>query len=735
MSPEAGQVRKKSKKQNKVVKLDKVKEDKIKPGSIPDPEQLVFALDIGTRTVIGIAGLQEDDKFKVLAAEVLEHKSRAMLDGQIHDIGMVAGAAAEIKSKLEKKLGITLTKVAIAAAGRVLKTCEVKVEREIEQGREIDHELVSSLEIEGIQLAQLKLEEEILKDDKTQFYCVGYSVINYYLNGYVISSLTGHKGVKVGADLLATFLPHVVVDSLYTVMNRIGLEVVSLTLEPIAAINVTIPKDLRLLNLALVDIGAGTSDIAITRDSSVVAYAMAPIAGDEITEKLAQHYLVNFNTAEKIKIALSEDNEKICFSDILGRKQEVDRKEALEVIKPAVELLAETISQRILEYNHKSPNAVFLIGGGSQTPGLTMLIAQQLKLAPDRVVVRGREFVQNVKFTGKKLCGPEAITPIGIAVTAQMQKGQDFLNVTINGKKIRLFNSKKLTVADSLILVGFNPSQLIGRTGKSISFELNGVKKVVRGEHGNPAQIIVNGNQASLETVLKIGDTITVVPAQNGKDASLRVSDLIDGMKAFGSITLNGSTIELSTKVYINGTVAEDSCSIREGDTVQVQIVKTVGDIIKLYEIDIEKYDVVVNGEGVSADYRLKDGDVMDLRLKPAIHEFLEQDKTKRGPDMEEKPTSEDSHADEGASSETKSETACEASYEDALNSIAIIVNGKTILLKGEKTQYIFVDIFNFIDFDLSKPQGNIVLRLNGKPAAFTDIIKPGDIIDIYWDK
>ena len=144
------------------------------------------------------------------------------------------------------------------------------------------------------------LDENSESDERNQYYCVGYSVINYYLNGYMISKLTGHKGKTAGAEILATFLPLTVVDSLYSVVNRTGLEVSSLTLEPIAAINVAIAPDLRLLNLALVDIGAGTSDIALTKEGSVFAYAMAPIAGDEITERISQQYLVDFATAEKI---------------------------------------------------------------------------------------------------------------------------------------------------------------------------------------------------------------------------------------------------------------------------------------------------------------------------------------------------------------------------------------------------------------------------------------------------
>ncbi|MCX7747097.1 MAG: pilus assembly protein PilM [Clostridia bacterium] len=730
----------KQKKPKKVIKLESPKaEEKVLAVGV-DPEELIFALDIGTRTVVGILGIPEKDKLKVIATHVQEHKNRAMLDGQIHDIGQVAEIAKEVKDSIEKKTGFKLSKVAIAAAGRVLKTCEVKVEREIEQGREIDQELIGSLEMEGIQKAQLKLDEEINKEDKTQFYCVGYSVINYYLNSYVISTLLGHKGRKIGADILATFLPHIVVDSLYTVMSKIGLEIVSLTLEPIAAINVTIPKDLRLLNLALVDIGAGTSDIAITKDGSVVAYGMAPIAGDEITEKIAQHYLVDFNTGEQIKISLTGKKDTVSFVDILGKKHAVAIAEIVEVIGPTVSHLAETISQKILEYNHRAPNAVFLIGGGSQIPGLTEMIAEQLKLSKDRVVVRGRDIIQNIKFTGKQLTGPEAITPFGIAVTAQMQKGQDFMAVTINGKKIRLFNSKRLTVADALILIGFNPNQLIGRSGKSIQFELNGVKKIVRGGYGKAAEIFVNEKNANLETVLKVGDNIRVNPAEDGENAAIKVIDLI-GEARTGKIVFNGTVMDMDTKIYINGKIATPQNDILDGDNVQVTEIKILLDLIKHYEINIENYTVTVNGQEVGFDYVLKNSDEIQCKKKvdkidegEAALEDASEEKTFPGEVIviEEGNNLENSNPDD-----IQRETV--VIQQEALgpdfSSMRVVVNGNPISIASEKKQFIFVDVFNYIDFDLSNPKGNVVLKLNGEKAGFTDVIKPGDIIDIYWER
>jgi cell division protein FtsA len=638
---------------------------KSKDSNVMNSNDLIFALDIGTRTVVGIAGVQEKDKFKVLAAEIIEHKSRAMLDGQVHDIEKVAGVVREVKDVLEKKTGIKLNKAAIAAAGRVLKTKQVNIQKDINPVKEIDRELIKSLEMEGIQLAQLQLDEELFNEEKVPYYCVGYDVINYYLNNYVISSLVGHKGKTIGADILATFLPHTVVDSLYTVMNRVGLEVESLTLEPIAAINVAIPKNLRLLNLALVDIGAGTSDIAITKNGSVVAYAMVPVAGDEITELICQHYLIDFNTGEKIKTALSSSSGSISFVDIMGNKQTKKIDEIKALIQPAIEHLADTITQKILEYNQKAPNAVFLVGGGSQIGGLPQLIASRLNLPPERVAVRGRDVIQNVKISGKKLSGPEAITPIGIAVTAQIQKGHDFLYVTVNGKKIRLFNSRKLIVADALILVGFNPGDLIGKTGKPLNFELNGEKKTLRGEYGNSAEIYVNGKIANLETAIITGDNITIKPAEAGRPAQLSVKEIMDYYADADSV------------ITVNGQVVPEDYMVQDGD--KIEIVK------KVHEEMIEPQQKTDVNQGVDKN---KDQD-----FSVSINQF---------------------------------------SF--VPNQLKVMVNGREVIINGNKQEYMFVDIFNFIDFDLSKPQGSIVLKLNGKQAAFTDIIKPGDEIEIGWE-
>ena len=207
------------------------------------PRQAVFALDIGTRSIIGMVGIPNGERMQIAAIEKVEHSERAMIDGQIENIDQVSRTARVVKEKLEKRLGCKLARVAVAAAGRSLRTESVTYEMELEEVSRITAETVSRLEAGAISRAEQAFfgREE---GGEQRFYLVGYSVSRYYLDDYILSSLIDHSGRVLKADVIATFLPSEVVESLYSAMHKIGLEIASLTLEPIAAINAAIPENI-----------------------------------------------------------------------------------------------------------------------------------------------------------------------------------------------------------------------------------------------------------------------------------------------------------------------------------------------------------------------------------------------------------------------------------------------------------------------------------------------------------
>ncbi len=406
----------------------------------PIKDDLVFGLDIGTRSIVGVVGYMDRTGFHVVAMAQKEHDTRAMLDGQIHDIYKVGDTIRFVKNELERQLERQLSDVCIAAAGRVLRTVNATAEYEFEEETRVTQEHIYSLNLLAVEKAHMQINSA---EKNIQFYCVGNTPIKYKLNEFDITSLEGHKANKIGVELIATFLPDEVVDGLYEAVEYAGLQVASLTLEPIAAMNIAIPQQYRLLNIGLIDVGAGTSDICLTKDGSIIAYGMIPLAGDEITEVIAKNYLVDFNTAEKIKIAAGGDvNEPIVFNDIMGIEQTITVDEILKIADNSVDTMAKNTADKIVELNGGKPvNAVFVVGGGGKITGYTDKIADYLGIARQRVAVRGPEVLTTVDFRVDNFKKDSLyVTPIGICTNYYTQKN-NFIFVNVNNERIKLYDN------------------------------------------------------------------------------------------------------------------------------------------------------------------------------------------------------------------------------------------------------------------------------------------------------
>ena len=516
------------------------------------PKHFVFGLDIGTRSIVGTVGYKENEKkFKVVAQVVKEHETRAMLDGQIHDIHQVAATITEVKEKLEEQIDRKLEDVCIAAAGRVLRTITVKVENELENETVIDLEHIHALELAAVEKAynELKDSEE---NEMFQFYCVGYTVVHYYLNDYAISNLEDHKAKKIGAEVLATFLPNEVIEGLYTAVEKAGLHVVNLTLEPIAAINVAIPVNYRLLNIALVDVGAGTSDISITKDGSIVAYGMIPFAGDEFTEELAKRYLVDFKTAEEIKAACFH-KKTVTFKDIMGLSQKRSTDEVIKGLENTIDKITKSVADKIIELNgEKSVSAVFIVGGGGKIPNFDKFLAKHLKLPEERVALRGEEVLQDVEFLQKEIKKDSLlVTPIGICLNFY-EKNNNFIFVRINGEQVKLYDNNKLTILDAAVQVGFPNMSLFPRRGKGMNYVVNGEKKFARGEMGEAAMVRLNGKEVGLSTAIAPDDIIEIRESTIGENAKVEIRQLPEYKKVIRFV-INGKEIFCPTIVEVNG--------------------------------------------------------------------------------------------------------------------------------------------------------------------------------------
>ncbi len=745
---------------------------------------LVFGLDIGTRNVVGTVGYRQEEEFFVIAQFIKEHETRSMLDGQIHDIGRVGRTIGKVKKELESQLQIELNDVCIAAAGRVLKTVTTTISFEFTEESVVTGEDIHTLDLLGIEKAQRILNEN--NDTKFKFYCVGYSVVKYYLNGDVFSNLENHKAEEISEDIIVTFLPEDVVDGLYSAVGLAGLKVANMTLEPIAAINVAIPETFRMLNIALVDIGAGTSDISVTRDGSIIAYGMIPSAGDELTELLVQHYLVDFKTAEYIKLQ-SGVEEEIEYQDIMMIKHTVTAEEVWQLLKPLVDDLAENIAAKIKELNGgETVSATFVVGGGGKIHGFIEHLSSELGLPQERVALRGEEVLQEIHFEQQDIRkDPLLVTPIGICLNYYDQKN-NFIFVRFNGERIKLYDNDKLTIVDAALQAGFPNEQLFPRRGKEINFTVNGRKRIARGEAGESAVVRVNGHLTNINAPLEPNSDITIEPSTQGGDAVCRLDDLEEYGRSMLNIEVNGRTISCPRFAEVNGIIEMPDYEIKEDDRVEMRGYYTVSQIIEFMdvEIDMEK-EILVNNKPADLEtlvyenfsiewtvqaFRTPQSEIEKEKEVKAELTAAEENSAKPADDVKEKTELqkkidairnvdksyeeseheltqeelEEKFMEEQKATESdirptiiekaKQRVAKRAAAKLAGMDLHIVVNKMPVTLTGKKT-YVFVDVFDVIGFDVHGGNGkSIVTLLNGESPSYTAELKEGDVLDIYWE-
>ena len=696
--------------------------------------QLVFGLDIGTRSIVGTVGYKKDDgTFVVVAQCGKEHETRAMLDGQIHDIGKVGSTIKQVKERLEAKLGKKLTKVCIAAAGRVLKTVQIHSDIEYSEEKIVSEEDIYALHSLATEQAYKKFLQSENSDVK--FYCVGSSVVRYYLNEYVIGNLQDHKAKKIGVDMIATFLPDDVVDGLYKAVELAGLNVASLTLEPIAAIELAIPEKFRLLNIALVDVGAGTSDISITKEGTIVAFGMIPIAGDSLTEMIANYCLVDFQTAEQIKRDAGE-MEIVTYKDIMGLPQTVSSEEINKLLSSSVEKMTDEVANKILELNgQKSVGAVFVVGGGGKISGYTERLAEKLGLVKERVAIRGKEVMGNIVFEDTELeQNSLLVTPIGMCLNFY-KENHNFIYVSFNDATVKLYNNDKITVMDAAMQTDFPSTGFFPKSGQELTFTINGKKRLVRGEMGEPALIFVNDEMANLHTTIKENDIIRVQESTAGAAGKAVIEDMPE-YKSEIMIVVNGTKVSLPKYPTVNGNIVTGSYEICDGDEIEFLDYVTIDQIKHVMDISVEAGSVCyVNNKEADESTKVYENFEVNWSLTDGTFESLpedNEDSVNIATELQsENKVETESDVTEGTSSESDEENLALSSEP---RDIFVIVNGAPVKLSG-KASYVFVDVFNFISFDLSKPQGEIVTTVNGHAAGYMEELHEGDIIEIYWRK
>lgn len=704
------------------------------------PDDFVFGLDIGTRSIVGTVGYrQPDGHFVVVAQAAVQHETRAMLDGQIHDIGKVADTIRSVSDQLEQLTGKKLNNVCIAAAGRVLKTVEQEAEVTFTTETVVTTEHVYSLDM----LAVEKAHETLRQSDNSglKYYCVGYSVMRYCQNDYPITNLEGHKCSKIRTELIATFLPEEVVDGLYAAVERAGLHVENLTLEPIAAINIAIPERFRLLNIALVDVGAGTSDISITKDGSIIAYGMIPAAGDELTECIAKHYLVDFQEADRMKCE-STEQEEVEFQDIMGLPMTVKSSDIAEVVRENVQSITKQVAEKIIELNgDKSVSAVFVVGGGGKITGFTECLAEYLGVAKERVALRGSEVLREVTFLRQDLeIDSLLVTPIGICMNYYEQRN-NFVFVSVNGERIKLYDKGNLTVIDAALQKGLTNDKVFPQRGDAVAYYVQGNLRMQRGEPGESAVIRVNGEEASIATPIHQNDVIEIEVSTKGKPGSIEIQALPEYKSAI-SFYVNGAKVDCPCFVSANGQLVSAYYEIQNEDKIEILPYYTLEQLLDFMDIAAEG-EVLVNHVPANLQTKVYENFSVDCQITDKFHETeaVPQESMSSSDmaaiDRSHEPMPVSDTTDESQSSETvNTENITDEQKSQSFDpekDFAITVNGEPYALRG-KTHYILVDVLDIYPIDTSKAHGDYMeIKINGMDAEFSQPLAEHDAVILRW--
>ncbi|MDO5402952.1 MAG: cell division protein FtsA, partial [Eubacteriales bacterium] len=211
-----------------------------------------------------------------------------------------------------------------------------------------------------------------------------------------------------------------------------------------------------------------------------------------------------------------------------------------------------------------------------------------------------------------------------------------------------------------------------------------------------------------------------------GEAASITIGQLEEFNSSIDFL-VNGKRISCPRFAYVNGELKSEFYDICDGDKIRMENFYTVEQLFEFMDLDINGLEVYVNNE--PADKRTKVYENFQVNTRSlSMENTLENDNAAEELEAAE-PENED--ADIEAAEKKGTHTGTEMS--DVFTDIVIAVNKTPVRLTGKKN-YILVDLFQFYEFDLSRPKGNVVLKLNGEKGNYTAPLKNGDIVDLYWE-
>ena len=319
--------------------------------------------------------------------------------------------------------------------------------------------------------------------------------------------------------------------------------------------------------------------------------------------------------------------------------------------------------------------------------------------------------------------------------------------MSFNEEHIKIYDSGNLSVVDAAMHASFPNEGIFPRRGPEINYTINGRKAMKRGSLGEPARISLNGEPADMHTPIRANDVIVVEESTTGEAAKLLISELPE-YKSMIAIKANDSRILLPRIATVNGEPKTEYYEVQDGDEIVMRDYYTVREVREFMDVLLDKgSEVLVNNEVADDDTKVYENFTIKwgLLAEKALQEQRERKEAAESAETDEDAGEEAKSAGTAAGLEAVSFDELpedDGSYvpsESAASSgpvkeLQVSVNGSTVTLSG-KPEYVFVDVFDFIDFDLTSVKGKqLITELNGHKAEYMETIRGGDEITIRWE-
>lgn len=327
----------------------------------PDDTRYLVALDIGTEYVKALIGRVAEGEIEIVGMGRAHQGLSDMQAGAVADIGAVVENCDKALNEAEQQAGVSARGAIIGIAGELVKgtTTTVRVARK-QPSKALD-----LMEIERIiklvqERAEAKAKQQLaweLGGKSIEVRLVNSALVGIEIDGYAVTNPIGFQGRDVVVQLYTAFAPLVHIGALERVAEQLDLDLLAVAAEPFAVARSVIGDDQsNTMSAVLMDVGGGTTDIAVINDGGVQGTKMFGIGGRAYTRGIERDLGVEFDLAEKLKVGLSQEK-------IPANKRGTVEK----ALKKTVDVWISGVELGLSEFTKLDhlPHKILLCGGGS----------------------------------------------------------------------------------------------------------------------------------------------------------------------------------------------------------------------------------------------------------------------------------------------------------------------------------------------------------------------------------